>query len=359
MSVRIHLTTANTPGAVAIVQMHGQGALDVLRRFTKVAAWPISLVKYADFSGIDAGLAVVLREDCVQLMPHGGPRVVRKMIDALVALGCIYETSPSSRELYPEATSDLEADMLAALAQAASPVAIDLLLNQPANWRRWITSARPLSGRAEGSAQAHPDVLRRSSTLNHLITPPSIVVIGRPNVGKSTLTNRMLGRAASIVADLPGTTRDWVAGLAELPPGIAVRWMDTPGLRVSDDVIEQQAIELANRVIRDAEVVIVMRDPLIDWPDEASLPRRPDVWVMNKIDTISVAGQTAHEGSSRENPLRISAESGADVDALCSVLIERLGLAAIDANEPWTFCDRLQALVRDAKWDALRDYCGR
>ncbi|NJL31882.1 MAG: GTP-binding protein [Phycisphaerales bacterium] len=60
-----------------------------------------------------------------------------------------------------------------------------------------------------------------------------VVVAGQPNVGKSTLMNKMLGRSASLVADLPGTTRDWVAGWVELE-GVALHWMDTPGLRHTD-----------------------------------------------------------------------------------------------------------------------------
>lgn len=357
MPTRISLATANTPGAIALIQMHGGDVALMLHAFTGQMEWPQNHVNYVHFAAIDAGLAVVLRDDWAQLMPHGGPRVVQNMIAALVSLGCVYDAAPPSRETYPEAANDLEADMLATLARAASPAAIDLLLNQPRNWRRWI-ERESSTGVREDVRTLQSKHSQRSGILERLITPPSIVVIGRPNVGKSTLTNRMLGRAASIVADLPGTTRDWVAGLAELPPGIAVRWMDTPGLRESDDVIEQRAIELANQIIREADVVIVMRDPVIDWPHQASLPRRPDVWVMNKSDTVAARTSATEDGDSRDDPLRISAESGEGIDALSRVLIEKLGLANIDTNEPWAFCERLQMLVREAKWEALREYCG-
>lgn len=357
MPTRISLATANTPGAIALIQMHGGDVAAMLHAFTGQMEWPQNHVKYVHFAAIDAGLAVVLRDDWAQLMPHGGPRVVQKMIAALVSLGCVYDAAPPSRETYPEAANDLEADMLATLARAASPAAIDLLLNQPMNWRRWVERLTSTGDRDDARTlqSAH---LHRSRIFARLLTPPSIVVIGQPNVGKSTLTNRMLGRAASIVADLPGTTRDWVAGLAELPPGIAVRWMDTPGLRDSDDVIEQRAIELANQIIREADVVIVMRDPVIDWPDQASLPRRPDVWVMNKSDTVNMKMNSADTGDSRDKPLRISAESGEGIAALSCLLIGKLGLANIDKHEPWAFCERLQMLVRKARWEALSEYCG-
>lgn len=351
-AVRVMLMTTSTPGAVAMLQLHGSETAKVLQALTGRASWPAGNLMLVDFAGIDSGLAVLLRDDWAQLMPHGGLQVVRRLIAKLVALGCVVSNDLSPRELYPEAASDIEADMLLMSSRAASPAAIDLLLNQPEIWRARCSAADFFE------KQTRDAVVERSRVLERLITPPSIVVIGQPNVGKSTLTNRMLGRAASIVADLPGTTRDWVAGLAELPPGIAVRWMDTPGLRDSDDVIEQRAIELANQIIREADVVIVMRDPHIDWPDAKSLPRRPDVWVMNKSDIFATDNTPAADGESCDTPLRISAECGEGVDVLSRVLIEKLGLAKVDANEPWAFSERLQLLVHEANWRVLREYGG-
>jgi tRNA modification GTPase len=349
MTVRVTLTTAGSPGAVAILQLTGRPVPEVLSRLTGQSTWPPARLKYVDFAGIDAGLAVTLRDDWAQLMPHGGPRVVQKLIEHLVALGCKYDAAPSSRQTYPEAGSELEADMLAAIARAASPAAIDLLLRQPENWRRRLASLPPLSSAAA-------NLLARSRILDRLIDPPCVVVIGRPNVGKSTLANRMLGRDASIVADMPGTTRDWVAGLAELPPGIAVRWMDTPGLRTSDDAIEQRAIELANGVIRDADVVIVMRDPGIDWPDEASLPREPDVWVINKIDEPN--GGDAGNGAGPASPLRISAEHGGGLGALTRCVIARLGLHETAPDEPWAFSQGLKVMLHPDRAGEMHLYAG-
>lgn len=345
------MTTAPTPGAVAIVQLHGEGVHSVLEHLTGRSHWPVTRMMFVDFSGIDSGLAVMLRSDWAQVMPHGGPRVVRKLIDALLAAGCVFDETPEARIQYPEAASALEADMLMTLAKAASPVAIDLLLRQVENWHDFMQKTPPL----DDEAVRH--LLARSSTLDRLIAPASVVVIGQPNVGKSTLTNRMLGRAASIVADLPGTTRDWVAGLAELPPGVAVRWMDTPGLRESDDAIEQRAIELANQVIREAEVVVAMRDPVIGWPDPMKLPREPDLWVMNKCDLAGIAkAQRDGDGLSPQQPRAISADTGLGIDALHRDILAKLDLLQIDQREVWAFSDSLRESVKP--WDAaaLRDY---
>jgi tRNA modification GTPase len=336
-SVRVTLTTADAPGAIALLQLQGPGTRDVLMRTLKpgdssaraFAPGRLHLVNIAD---VDRGLAVLLRDDWAQLMPHGGPRVVEKLIEQLTAAGAVYDARPDARQMYPEATSDLEADMLAAIARAASPAAIDLLLAQPRLWRDALASQQPLPG----------DILERSRILDRLIDPPTVVVVGQPNVGKSTLTNRMLGRSVSVVADLPGTTRDWVAGLAELQTpggGVAVRWLDTPGLRHSDDAIEQQAIELARSVIAQADVVIAMRDAEHNWPDADALPRRADLRVVNKIDLAmddTMAGD-----------VRLSAIDGTNIDVLERRVLEVLQLHGVEPAL-WAFSDRLRTMVTAA-----------
>jgi tRNA modification GTPase len=268
-------------------------------------------------------------------MPHGGPRVIQKIISRLIELGAEPAHNPPATELYPEASTRLEADMLATLAHAASPAAIDLLLAQPALWRQYLTQINMHTLHPNQSTQ----ILNDSNTLDRLITPPSVLVCGRPNVGKSTLTNHLLGRTASIVADLPGTTRDWVAGLTEFS-GIAIRWMDTPGRHLSDDPIENAAIELAAGAIASADLLIAMRDPQTDWPDPTSLPRQPDLWVVNKIDQPSMWNADSGNGA-RNSPLPISAATGTGLKLLQNLVLDRLGLTDLQPR-CWAFSPELR-----------------
>jgi tRNA modification GTPase len=347
-------------------------------------------MRLADLAGIDSGMAVLLRAGpaaLAQLMPHGGPRVVQKIVDRLLELGAALSGDLPARDIYPEAQTDLEADMLAVLSRAASPAAVGLLLVQPALWRQWLSfspaqrenggdgtadeaggSFTPSSGAPNAAA-----IFARSRVLDRLIAPPTVVLVGRPNVGKSTLTNRMLGRAASVVAELPGTTRDWVAGLAELSPGgmvapdaaplhaVAVRWLDTPGLRISDDPIEQRAIELAQRIVGAAEVVVALRDPSLNWPEAAQLPRRPDLWVVNKCDTMAAAPPAlpdkAAYGLNAEAPLSISAAAGTRLEELQSRILGKLGLDDLHP-EPWAFSAALRSALDKPDLSILRRYVG-
>ncbi|MEX0774901.1 MAG: GTPase [Phycisphaeraceae bacterium] len=357
--VLLTLTTAGTPGAIAIVQLHGPlpRVRELLTKLTQRVDWPSGRMMLASLGGIDRGMAVLTEHRAgadawAQLLPHGGPRVVRKIIALLIELGAEYDAEPSPRDLYPEAKSDLEADMLAVLAQAASPAAIEVLLAQPALWRQ-------VEARANEDFAAWCDqVSARSVVLDRLVTPPTVVVVGRPNVGKSTLTNRMLGRAASVVADLPGTTRDWVAGLAEiaarsahepasLNSAVAVRWLDTPGLRRSDDAIEQQAIQLAGAVMASADVLIALRDPVLDWPEAGALPREPDLWVVNKVDLAPAATPSDH--------LVISALTGHGLRALESAILDHLDMSHMKP-ECWAFSPRLRKAMMEGDRRDLREY---
>ena len=308
-------------------------------------------MRLVNFADIDAGLAVLLRADWAQLFPHGGPRVVQKLCARLVELGATSPPDQRARAIYLEAGSDLEADMLATLAQAASPAAIELLLAQPSLWKKALLAWR----NEVTSLPAIAQVLDRSAILDRLLAPPAVAVVGRPNVGKSTLSNRILGRNASIVADMPGTTRDWVAGLAEIH-SVAVRWLDTPGLRHSDDAMEQQAITLALDVIQHADLLIALRDPKLDWPELASLPRKPDLWVMGKCDLAAIS-INAGSGSTSSDPLPVSAVTGTGIDQLELAVLQQLQLAD-PPRATWAFSSALRKLLAADDLSGLRDYAG-
>ena len=383
------VTTPLNPGAIGLIQLHGPGTAQLLETLTGVCDWPTGRLRLVPLAQIDRGLVVLLRDQWAQIMPHGGPRLMQLLVDRLIECGATYDAEPADVELYPEAACALEAQMLSTMARAASPLAVDLLAAQGTLWRRWM-EAPP------GSRQDPSRILRQSDVLDRLIDPASVVVVGRPNVGKSTLSNHMLGRAASIVADLPGTTRDWVAGLAELVPlradasppstdigarsgmatdadhsatcnlrlapqdphrAVAVRWLDTPGLRHGRDDVEQTAIELARQVIAAADVLVAMRDPSTDWPDPSALPRPAQVWVVNKIDLVSPAPAPGR-GTGDGDPIAISAANGTGVDVLTQCVLTQLGLAEVGDDVLWAFSPTLRAAVAGGTDVDLSDYVG-
>ena len=328
MTCRLVHATAPHPGAIAILQLLGDSR-EVLRELTGELDWPLHRTRLVSFAGIDRGLAVRLTEQVAHLMPHGGPRVVQQLTAKLLALGVelrgdAVDDANDPIAFFPEATDRIEALMMLALAGAESPLAIDLLLDQPWRWRELRASGRTLG---EVDRQ-------RSLRLTRLISPPVVVLAGRPNVGKSTLSNALLGREMSIALDMPGTTRDYTAGRIDLG-GLVVDWHDTPGLRATNDAIERRAIDLAQRLIDRADLLIAMRDPGSDWPE---LTREADVWVMNKMDT------TDRVSRGKAKQLCISARVGTNVSSLASAVRERLvPQNDLDHPGPWLFDARLLA----------------
>jgi len=315
---RCVLATGSAPGPIAIIQLTGD-VIPILARLTGRDEWPIGRLRLADFGAVGEGFACRLAEDVAELMPHGGRRIVQRLMSRLIELGGepAGPAETDERELYPEARDEVEALMLAALARARSPLAIDLLLEQPRRWRSRSTLTE------EDEA--------RSRRLNRLIEPPVVVLAGPSNVGKSTLSNALLGRTMSIALDAPATTRDYTAGLIDLG-GLVVRWYDTPGLRRTDDAIERKAIALAGRLMEQAALLIAMTDAEHDWP---RLPRPADLRVAGRADL----------GHRDDGDLAICTPRDEGVGALAAAVRDRLVPPAdLAAAGPWRLDERLSEL---------------
>lgn len=233
-------------GAVAIVRLTAPNATEMDRTLGDLGFGAIApgTVRLRNLLGVDDGLIARWNGESVFLMPHGGPGVVRVLGEQLLARGIAHHERADPRAIYPEAVNQIEAEMLLALSQAASPLAIDLLLDQP---KRWGT---------KGAASNDPAGDR---VLNRLIVPPLVVAIGPSNIGKSTLANALAGRSVSIVADEPGTTRDHVGVMLDLA-GLVVRYVDTPGIRSGAPDVESQASAIALQLAKSADLVLLCSD---------------------------------------------------------------------------------------------------
>ncbi len=345
--LRIALATPPRAGAVAIIDLWGPGTRGLLVELTGREQWSEGRLTLCSLAGVDEGLAVLLQPRRAQVMPHGGPRVVERVLDRAAELGALLDEPPSPVWAYPEAADTMEAHVLATLARAVSPAAVDLLLAQPPLWRRLL--AQP------PDAAAARCILADSDRLDRLVNPPTVALLGRPNVGKSTLTNRLLGGDASVVCEQAGTTRDWVGAVAHLRPGprradaqhgsIAVYWIDTPGLRDAADPIERHAIAMARPVAAAADLRIAMRDDESDWP-EAAFEHGAGLWLVNKIDRPPAP--SGGDGRDPNHPLPISAQRGDGIATLEAATLSALGLLLPDRPTPWAFDAQLRSQLRAA-----------
>ena len=348
-AARACLLTSFTPGAIAVIQLTGdKAALDnALPALTGgKTGGPVHCMRVAKFSDaageIDAGLVARITPNIVHLMPHGGPRVVQRILARCAALGIEIvraDTLPASA-VFPDAEDEIEALMLCALGRARSPLAVELLLDQPHRWRAFrCPSSEGGAGESGGDEgdkyhsirKISDDIHSRSARLNRLITPPLVVLAGAANVGKSTLSNKLLGRSMSIAVDQPGTTRDYTAGAIELG-GLVVIWHDTPGLRITSDPIEAEAIELARHLMQRADFLVAMTDHEQPWPE---LPRKPDLRVACKCDI-------AQRDDAEPRTLNISNQTGEGIARLVQTVRDLLVPPDDIAHPgPWLFDERL------------------
>jgi small GTP-binding protein len=268
------LLTPLSQGAIAIIQIAGQ-VNTALETLTGHSTWSVGSLYLVNIPEIDEAVAVKINGSLAHLMPHGGVHILRKLAHRFEELGIEQIDEPQ----YPEAKDDIESAMLKTLSVAKSPLAIDLLLQQPPKLRG-----------ATASEEDH----EHSLILNHLITPPKVVLLGAPNTGKSTLMNALTKQDTSIVHHLPGATRDAVGARINCN-GLVIDLYDLPGFRESDDSIEQEAIALAKTIANEAVLTILISDSENSWlettRDSLQIATKSDVHKRDDAD-LNVSAQT-------------------------------------------------------------------
>jgi len=155
-----------------------------------------------------------------------------------------------------------------------------------------------------------------------------IVLIGQPNVGKSSLLNRLSGEEVALVSDVPGTTRDVIRQAIQIN-GVPLHIVDTAGLRESQDKVEQMGMERTHHAMQKADVILLLAEAgnHLASDDElilSSMPQEiPRLNVFNKID---LSGQHARmEEAGGECNIFLSAKTGDGVELLCDKLLELIG----------------------------------
>lgn len=330
----------------------------------------LSAFRDADGGVIDRGIALYFPaprsytgEDVLELQAHGGVALMRMLLRRCVELGArVAEPGEFTKRAFLNDKIDLaQAESVADLIDASSTDAVrsaQRSLDGEFSQRIGAIRDQLIEVRAlfeavldfpeeEVELVDHYGIVRKLDSLRDDISALSdsatqgnllregvqVVLTGAPNVGKSSLMNRLAEEEVAIVTELPGTTRD-VLRRELVVSGLPVHVIDTAGLRRSDDPVERIGVERSLRQIGQADIVLEVRDvinPAARGTEEVPLRLAEGAYkiiVFNKIDLNNGTPRTAVEDGCET--VWLSAKTGAGVDQLRQALLRASGREATD-----------------------------
>lgn len=363
------IATAPGRGGIGVVRVSGSGLLPFARSLTGRFPEPrhAGFVRFRDAAGdaIDEGLllyfpapASFTGEDVIELQGHGGPVVLGLLLARCVELGArLAEPGEFSRRAFLNGRMDLAqaeavADLIEASTEAAARSAvrslsgafsdeINRLCDALIDLRMLVEATLDFpdedvefleKGRARerlesirGQIEAVLDQARQGALLRSGL---NVVLVGQPNVGKSSLLNCLAGADRAIVTDIAGTTRDALRETIQIE-GIPIHVIDTAGLRDTVDPVERIGVERAWGEVECADVILRLVDvregaSTEDLAIDARLPVGVErITVCNKIDLSGRAPGRVESGG--RVTIHLSARLGVGIDLLRAELLRVAG----------------------------------
>jgi len=363
------IATAQGEGGVGIIRLSGPGALEVaLRRFSAREPVEERRLVYGsilDESGsrLDVGFLAYMPsprsytgEDVVELHCHGGPLLLRQVLNSIVSSGArMAGAGEFTRRAFMNGKLDLaQAEAVIDLIRAQSSLSlssargrlegglsrrvsavkaplVELLAHIEAELDFSEEEIDPLADEAVSTAlsEASTAVERLLSTFDEgraLREGLKVLILGRPNAGKSSLLNVLLREERAIVTAMPGTTRDLIEETVDVR-GIPVRLMDTAGLREAVDEVEAIGVAKARGRIDEAGLIIYVVDLTAGFGEDAEilsgLPQGKTVIAANKVDTGQDRLKEAVAAFQGFELVALSARSGEGVEGLKDLIFTK------------------------------------
>mgnify|MGYP004558675381 CR=1 FL=1 len=390
-------------GAIGIIRLSGSNAITITDKIFQSAngksleeAKPYTLhygeIMDKDGNTIDDVLVSVFRaphsytgENSTEISCHGSRYILQQVLHRFTEVGCRQaEPGEYTRRAYLNGKMDLSqaeavADLIASTNKATHKMALSQLKGHFSNELSLLrekllkmTSLLELeldfSDHEELEFADRSELQALAEEINHKITilahsfetgnalkqGVAVAIVGKTNVGKSTLLNRLLHEEKAIVSDIHGTTRDVIEDTT-LIDGITFRFIDTAGIRKTDDVVENIGIERTFQKMEEAKIVIWLLDeqPSASEIEEMKLKNQGKklLVVFNKMDKLendklafdkfthscgsdsSEPESSEGESSEGEAPLFISARTGENVSSLEQALVRAADIPEITEND--------------------------
>jgi tRNA modification GTPase len=386
----VAISTPPGRGGIGVVRLSGEKSRSIaeqILRFRDVVwrPWSSQLAELLDISGAVVDNVVVAffaagrsytSEDVVEISCHGAPVVLRHCLERAVEAGArLAEPGEFTLRAYVRGRIDLpQAEAVRDLIDATTlyqarvaaqqmdgsvsrrirPVKEQLLelialLEAGIDFAEddiSVASAEDLLARLDPIERALQQMVASFRTGRLVFEGFSLAIVGRPNVGKSSLFNRLLEQERAIVTEIAGTTRDTVSEATTMA-GIPVKLVDTAGIRHSDDKVESLGIERSYQAMADADLTILVVDLSVEFAaeDEALLKKLSDcapLAVGNKADL-------PRQCEAPVSMLPVSATTGEGIAELKQAIVKRLAPEGLAAPESGSITSvRHEALLKES-----------
>jgi len=371
------IATASGSGGIGVVRVSGPASQAIAEGIIGSCPAPRHAAylpfKEADGTVIDRGIAIYYAnphsytgEDVLELQAHGGPALMQLLLARCLALGARQaEPGEFTRRAYLNEKLDLaQAEAVADVINASTAEAarsamrslsgefsqrihamlqrlvdlrmyVEACLDFPEEEIDFITQGRVAEKLAEITEELHA-VFKEAQQGNLLREGIQVVLVGQPNVGKSSLINQLAGEEVAIVTSIAGTTRDTIKSAIQIN-GVPLHIIDTAGLRDTNDEVEQYGIARTWRALENANIALLLVDAAhgITEAEKSILNRLPAVlpkiWVHNKIDLGSEAPKIELQITNshvEEAHIHLSAKTGVGMDLLRAHLLKLAGWQA-------------------------------
>lgn len=351
--------TAYGIGAISIVRVSGQRALEVGDKIFigkhKLSESPTHRIYYGRLiNNIDDVLVSVFRkphsytgEDSIEISHHGNFLITKKIIQLLIDNGVrLAEPGEFTKRAFLNGKFDLlQAEAVSEIIQSRSDIAVQsarkqldgILSDKIREIKNYLVEVlglleleldfvdedielvdkNILIKKIKDTITLITELLTTYKTGRMIYEGINVLIIGKPNVGKSSLLNKILNDERAIVSEVPGTTRDVIKEEIFID-GTLFRFFDTAGLRMSTDIIEEEGIKRAIKLIEKADIIIhlvdyeSLKENLNDFNIDAS--NKTVIKVLNKVDLIDE--KIRKELEKKSDLFLISALSGEGIDKL-------------------------------------------
>ncbi len=368
-----------TGGAIAIIRVSGEGCIELCDRIFRarkgtLTTTPSHTLRYGEIIDseevVDDVLVSVFRaphsytsEDSVEISCHGSSYITRQIISLLLRAGArTADAGEFTTRAYLAGKMDLSqaeavADIIASTSKAQHIIATTQMRgeysSQLASLRAKLVETAALleleldfsEEEVEFADRTHLDELMQQILIeierlaetfavgNAIKNGVPVAIIGSPNVGKSTLLNRLLGDERAMVSDIAGTTRDLIEEQIVID-GISYRFIDTAGVHQTSDKLEQMGIERTLSAIERAQIIIHLTSAEnLSQPSEIdNIELRPDqrvIKVINKIDISNIEMIALDEAT-----IKISAKESVGIENLIAELSAHIDKSALLAGAP-------------------------